>query len=78
MFDHKYITFRTEEGNLSFYVFSTIHQHKMFKHLNPISAGFVRLKVDEAGKAYYDCYGDSFSLGIKSHPERDSELLNEH
>ena len=38
---------------------------------NVSSAGFV--SVDQNGK--FHAYGDSFSLGLKSHP-RDSKLIN--
>lgn len=44
-------------------------EHKTFKHLNPISAGFCSFHTPNE----VCCYGDSFSLGLKS-MEDDTKL----
>lgn len=72
---HKYIVFYDEETGLeSFKIFPALHVHSDFRHLKPISAGFVMLVVED-GVALYHCYGKSVSLGLNSRPE-DSNLLN--
>lgn len=75
MSTHKYIVFRDDRGHLSFLIFPVTRQHKEFKRFNPLSAGFVRLEIND-GNAYYECYGDSVSLDLKSSPILDSALLN--
>jgi hypothetical protein len=41
-------------------------QHSDFKHLNPTSAGMVRLNYDEENNRYIAfCYGESISLSMK-------------
>ena len=76
MSDFKYITFRKNGSFLEFLIFPTTMQHSDFSHYNPVSAGLVRLSINEEGRPQYECYGDSFSLGIKSRPIEDSHLMN--
>ena len=57
-------------------VFSELQKHadiaNSFDHVGKvISAGFVQISSD----GYYQCYGDSYSLGIGSR-DNDSKLLN--
>lgn len=53
----------------SIIIFPTIIEHSSFKHLEPISAGFCYLDVDNVVK----CFGKSVSLDLDS-MEDDSEL----
>lgn len=52
-------------------IFSATISHDTFKYLNPISAGFCVVRSD---KEMVACYGESWSLGIKSNPKEDTEL----
>lgn len=52
----------------SIIVFPEIIEHSQFKHLNPKSAGFCFITEEKV-----QCYGESYSLGIKS-DEEDSLL----
>jgi hypothetical protein len=53
----------------SIIIFPEVIEHKQFKHLNPISAGFI--SIDHENKRAR-CYGDSFTLGIDSRGSADS------
>lgn len=44
-------------------------QHDTFKKFNPVSAGFCRVR---SNKRKVHCYGESFSLGLKSEMREDS------
>ena len=55
-------------------VFPELIQHSEFKHFNPTSAGFISIGVNKQGNPSCSCYGDSISLGLKSNPEKDTEL----
>jgi len=55
-------------------VFSELMQHSQFKHLEPISAGFISFGVNKQGNPSCSCYGESISLGLKSDEERDTIL----
>jgi hypothetical protein len=71
----KYIKINTN-GHDKIIVFSGLIQHKEFKNLNPISAGFISIGATiQDGHPITDCtcYGKSDSLGIDSAPE-DTEL----
>ena len=59
----KYVKTTNEE----IIIFPLVMQHNTFKHLNLASAGFC--KISE-GKV--DCYGHSFSLGLKAFVKEDS------
>lgn len=52
-------------------IFSKAIPHKVFKNLNPSSAGFIH--ISELGDIHV--YGSSISLGIESQPLRDSEII---
>lgn len=41
----------------------------------PITAGFMTIGSDPAGKIYIDAYGDSVSLRLKAEPEVDRKLI---
>ena len=45
-------------------IFPEVIQHKLFKDLNPISAGFCIV-----GKEKIECFGESISLGLNSDKE---------
>jgi hypothetical protein len=68
MFDNRQKYIRFGEYN-SFLFFPTIIDHKVFKHLNPISAGFCYL--DQVNVVY--CFGESVSLELQS-MEDDTKL----
>jgi hypothetical protein len=55
-------------------IFSGLNAHSDFKNFNPISAGFLHFIIDDNNKIICQCYGESFSLGLKSN-EEDSELI---
>jgi len=48
-------------------IFGAITSHDTFKYLAPISAGFCHVNKNEVV-----CFGDSFSLDLKSNPKEDS------
>ena len=50
-------------------VFSARIRHDTFSNLNPIRAGFIGFNENEA-----NCFGKSYSLGLKSDEELDSKL----
>lgn len=52
-------------------IFSNTIVHSTFAHLNPVSAGFIFF---DTTKRKAVCYGESFTLGLSSVPEIDSEL----
>jgi len=62
----KYI--RTSEDNIV--IFPCTMVHSMFKSLNPVSAGFIKIhnKPDDSGiiDVSCECYGESVSLNLKS------------
>jgi len=66
--DRKQKYVRLKEYN-EIIIFPQIIQHKEFKHMNPISAGFCYVNN---GKV--ECFGESISLGLKSIPEEDIRL----
>lgn len=49
-------------------VFPASMEHAKFKHLNPVSAGFIQFYV-ENNKIKCECYGKSFSLDIEAKKE---------
>jgi len=61
-------------------MFPEIKKHSDFKHLNPLSAGFVRFKTTFEEKEgciiTAECYGESDSLGLKSTSEIDNKIIN--
>lgn len=44
-------------------------EHSAFKHLNPVSAGFCYVNAD---RKRVDCFGESFSLGLRSDVRQDT------
>lgn len=50
-------------------IFPCVISHDTFKHLKPISAGFCYVN---ANKKRVDCFGDSFSLNLKSDVKEDT------
>ena len=54
-------------------IFTEDISHDTFRHLNPTSAGFVSIAFID-GKVSADCFGESWSLNIKSHPD-DSAIV---
>lgn len=63
----KYI--RTETNDII--TFSDTMQHSDFKHLKPVSAGFVQFFKRMDGQIDCCCYGESISLGIKAYQSTD-------
>jgi len=55
-------------------VFGDIMVHSDFKHMNPISAGFISFGTNEDGNPTCRCYGESISLGLESDEEEDTFL----
>jgi hypothetical protein len=55
-------------------VFGEIMVHSDFKHMNPISAGFISFGINEEGNPTCKCYGESISLGLSSDEEEDTFL----
>lgn len=56
-------------------IFSEITSHDRFTTLNPISAGYVQLTVNEnTNKIEANAYGNSVSLNLHSRPE-DAEII---
>jgi len=47
-------------------VFGDYYIHSDFKHLEPISAGFISIGIGKDGNPDCTCYGESVSLGLKS------------
>jgi len=79
-FKQKYVV--TEENKMI--VFPELFNHKDFADWNPISAGFISIwvKMEKANNCSYPiitctCYGESFSLKLKSRPEEDARLAEE-
>ncbi len=66
----KYI--KTKEREII--VFGEIMLHSDFKHMNPISAGFIYFGIDEDGNPTCTCHGESISLGLASDEEEDTFL----
>lgn len=62
-------------------VFPELMTYDEFKHLNPVSAGFISInsKRIKDGDMWYPetdcaCYGESISLGLKSDEQVDTKL----
>ena len=55
-------------------MFGEIMLHSEFKHMNPVSAGFVSFGLNEEGNPTCRCYGESISLGLFSDEEEDTKL----
>ena len=66
----KYI--RTKDDEII--VFGEIMQHSDFRNFNPVSAGFIPFSLNKEGNPTCGCYGESYSLNMKSNPEEDTLL----
>jgi hypothetical protein len=66
----KYI--KTEDKEII--VFGEIMQHSDFRHMNPVSAGFIYFGIDKDGNPTCSCHGQSISLGLESDEEEDTRL----
>lgn len=55
-------------------VFSDLLQHSTFKFMSPVSAGFIFFNHDSDGMPDCHCYGESFSLELKSDEKIDTAL----
>lgn len=49
-------------------------EHVQFKHLDPISAGFISFGIGDDKNPDCSCYGESVSLNLKSNEEENSAL----
>ncbi len=54
-------------------IFSECYSHSDFKHLEPVSAGFIRFYAVHEYEVQVECYGESTGLGLKHAPE-DTQL----
>ena len=54
-------------------IFTEDIKHDTFRHLNPTSAGFVAIAFID-GKVSADCFGESWSINLKAHPD-DSAIV---
>lgn len=50
-------------------IFPCLLEHSQFKHFNPVSAGFCYV---DAAEQKVSCFGESFSLGLKSDEKGDT------
>lgn len=55
-------------------VFGEQMMHSDFKHMNPVSAGFIYFGLNEEGNVSCSCHGHSISLGLASEEEEDTFL----
>jgi hypothetical protein len=53
-------------------VFGETMLHSDFKHMNPVSAGFIYFGIGEDGNPTCTCHGESISLGLASDEEEDT------
>ena len=58
----KYI--KTRDGNII--IFSDAMNHSDFEQFNPVSAGGVFFYSNKDGDVFSSCFGNSFSLDLKS------------
>ena len=70
MNETKYIV--TQDNDII--VFTAVFNHSDFERFNPKSAGFIGFFTNDEGNPDCYCYGDSFSLGLKSNPEIDNRI----
>lgn len=54
-------------------IFSECYSHSDFKHLEPVSAGFIRFFAIHEFEVHCECYGESVMLGLKAASE-DTQL----
>jgi hypothetical protein len=66
----KYI--KTEDNDII--VFGEQLMHSDFKHMNPVSAGFIYFGIDNYGSPTCSCHGESISLRLASDEEEDTFL----
>ena len=66
----KYIITKNEQ----IIIFDELFNHSDFRSFDPIRAGFISFGVNKEGNPSCSCYGDSFSLNMKSDPEKDTML----
>ena len=71
-FESKYVVYNSKTDGEVIIVFPYGLKHSTFRDFNCVRAGFISF---EEGKA--KCYGDSFTLGLKSDEKLDSELAND-
>jgi hypothetical protein len=55
-------------------VFGEQMMHSDFKHMNPVSAGFIYFGLNKEGNPTCSCHGESISLGLASDEEEDTFL----
>jgi len=55
-------------------VFGEQMMHSDFKHMNPISAGFIYFGINKEGNPTCSCHGESISLRLASDEEEDTFL----
>ena len=65
----KYI--RTKKDQII--VFPATLDHSSFKNKVPVSAGFINFGVDKNGNVCCSCFGESYTLSMKSDPEKDTQ-----
>jgi hypothetical protein len=53
-------------------VFGELMNHSDFRHLNPVSAGFINFGLDDEKNVTCACFGESISLRLKSDEKEDT------
>jgi hypothetical protein len=66
----KYII--TPESEIIVFPETMLHSH--FEDFKPVRAGFISFGVDSEGNPSCSCYGHSYTLGLKSDPEKDTHI----
>jgi hypothetical protein len=61
-------------GDNQIIVFGELYQHSDFRKFNPVSAGFIFFNHDSDGMPDCHCYGESYSLQLKSDEIIDTKL----
>ncbi len=58
-------------------VFPLYNSHSAYQNQNPLRAGFLSCNIDSKQCISVSCYGDSYTLGLKSDPELDTKIAND-
>jgi hypothetical protein len=69
----KYII--TPESEIIVFPETMLHSH--FEDFKPLRAGFISFGVDSDGNPSCSCYGESYSLGLRSDPEKDTKIAKQ-
>lgn len=72
MLDAKYVKINGDR----LIIFPKTMMHSDFKHMNPITAGFVRQKMHDNDNIELECFGRSESLNLNSDASEDTYIAN--